>query len=128
MSYSYVNESWGQVMPLIEVEDFRLLLNFRLSGDGDFLLESVGEHLVEPFWEKMYPALYDAQEKDTKAIRRAVIKERHRVHEAPAPSPDTELGKDLQRAMGLPVSLANKEVTRRAKEVLREAKPKGKPQ
>jgi len=115
-------------VPLFEVEDFRLFMSFKLCDDGQFVLEHVGDHMTQLFWECMYPVLYDAQDSDDRTIHKAVIKERRRIKQQKVPIADTELGKDLQRAGDLPVSLANKVVEQAAKKALRKSKVKGKPQ
>lgn len=114
-------------LELIEVEDFRLAMDFRLSGDGTFILDQIGERIHKTFWS-MYPKLEAALEKGQAVIQRAVRQERRRVKEASAPAADTERGKEIQKTLDLPASLANEIVDQEAKKLLRRFKPRSKRQ
>lgn len=114
-------------LQLIEVEDFRLALDFRLSDDGAFILDQIGDHTSTTFW-RMYPKLEAAQEKGRRAVEKAVVQERIRIKEPGVPAADTELGKELQRGGDLPVSLANKIVNRQARKALQKFRQRGRPQ
>ena len=41
--------------PLVELDDFQA--HFRLTDDGDLMLESVGEATEDALWEFCYPVL-----------------------------------------------------------------------
>lgn len=120
-----INNAAG--LRLVEVEDFRLLMDFELNSDGSFTLRKVGDYIEEIFWG-MYPKLCAVQGRDEAAIRRAVAEERRRVKSHKAPPAKTELGKEIQAKMDLPASLADEAVTQHAKKTLRKFRPRGKPQ
>ncbi len=60
-------------------------------------------------------------------IGEAVIKERERVKPKKAKQPETRLGQKIKRTMDTPTTLIDREVKKRAKETLKNFKPKGKP-
>jgi hypothetical protein len=118
------------------------LVNFRLDVLGDFELCDMGAATTEFIAEKCYPALEQVvtdAERDADTgeytpaaldqIRAAVEHERTR-QELPEPKQaDTEIGRQLQRKMDMPSTLANRRVREVGTEILRSSKiDKGKVQ
>ena len=75
----------------------------------------------------MYPKLAEARENGQPTVAEAVEFERQRVKAPSIPAADTELGRELQKKLGLPASLANEAVSRETENVLKKFKRKGKP-
>jgi len=70
---------------------------------------------------------YEASPAEKAKIKAAVQQEREWLKARPAPDPDTELGKQIKSQLDLPTAVVNRHVRGVEKEVLRDAKPKGKP-
>src|SRR5262245_375282 len=93
--------------PLFEVEsDF--LLHLRLTDDGEFNLDELGDFTQEHFWGGAYPKLIKAVEGSPEEIREAVKQERKRVKLRRRAKAQTEAGRKLQEVADLPSSLADK--------------------
>jgi hypothetical protein len=97
-------------------------------------LEDFGEEFGEHIREHVHPVLgglgispYEASPAEKVKIKAAVQQERAWLKARPAPDPDTELGKQIKSQLDLPTAVVNRHVRSVAKEVLRDAKPKGKP-
>jgi citrate lyase gamma subunit len=119
-------------LPLYAITDF--MVHFRLTDEGMVELEEFGEQFGDHVMERVHPVLgelevspYDAEPEDRVRIKAAVQLERNWLKATSAPSPDTELGKQIKAQMDMPTSIVNRQIHRRARKVLREAKPKGKP-
>jgi hypothetical protein len=119
-------------LPLYSIRDF--MVHFRLTDEGMIELEDFGEEFGAHIREHVHPALgglgispYEASPAEKVKINAAVQQEREWLKARPAPDPDTELGKQIKSQLDLPTAVVNRHVRGVAKEVLRNAKPKGKP-
>ena len=123
--------------PLSVVREF--MVHFRLDDDGTFELEGFGEVTETTIWED-YPVLDETLDhifKETagaeltrqhmQVIGEAVSQERERVKPKKAKQPETRLEQKMKRTMDTPTTLIDREVKKRAKETLKNFKPKGKP-
>ncbi len=118
-------------MPLYRISEF--MAHFRLTDEGTVELEEFGEVFEGHVWERVYPALAEigslsgATPEDQARIKNAVQFERERVKPKPHAEPDTELGKLIKAQTDAPTCVVNRHVQTMASKVLKEAKPKGKP-
>ena len=119
-------------LPLYAIEDF--MAHFRLSDEGKVEFEGFGGEFFEYVRERVHPILgelyvspYDAGAEDLCRIKNAVEQERCRLKAKPAPEPDTEIGKRIKAEMDLPTSVINRQIKASATDLLRKARPKGKP-
>jgi len=110
------------------------MVHFSLTDEGTVELEGFGEEFAHYVMERVHPILgsldvspYDAAPEDLHRIRAAVDQERAWLKAVPSDEPDTEAGKLLKEQMDLPTSVVNRRVREAAREVLRKARPKGKP-
>ena len=122
----------GRITPDIRSEIS--VAHFRLKDNGMIELEEFGEEFGEHIRERVHPVLgglgispCDASPTEKVKIKAAVQQEREWLKARPAPDPDTELGKQIKSQLDLPTAVVNRHVRGVAKEVLRDAKPKGKP-
>lgn len=114
------------------------LVNFRLDDLGEFELCDMGAATTEFIVEKCYPALEqvvtDAERGEdeeytpaaVKQIRAAVEHERTRQELAEPKQADTERGRELQREMDMPSTLADRLVRDMAEEILSSTDDHGK--
>jgi hypothetical protein len=119
-------------LPLYPINDF--MAHFRLTDEGLVELEEFGEQFGDHIRENVYPvlsalniSLYDHSPEDKPRIKAAVQQERDWLKANPAPEPDTELGKRIKAQMDMPTAVVNRQIRSTARQVLREARPKGKP-
>ncbi len=119
-------------MPLYPITDF--MVHFQLAGDGTIKLEGFGDDFWYHITESIHPILgklgdspHDPDPDAQARIKKAVEEERNRLKAKPSPQPDTELGKEMKAQMDLPTRVINRHIQKAAKEVLKNMKPKGKP-
>jgi len=119
-------------LPVYAITGF--MAHFRLTDEGIVELEGFGEVFGDHVRERVHPILgeldvspFDAAPEDEARIKAAVELERGWLKATPAPEPDTELGKRIKAQMDLPTSVINRRIRASAREVLKKAKPKGKP-
>jgi hypothetical protein len=119
-------------LPLHPIRDF--MVHFRLTDEGTVELEGFGEEFGDHVRERVHPVLgklgvspYDSSPEDKERIKAAVRKERDWLKARKAPEPETELGKQIKAQLDMPAAVVNRQVRRVAREVLRDSKPKGKP-
>ena len=123
--------------PLSVVRDF--MVHFHLDDDGTFELEGFGEVTENTIW-KDYPILDETLDhifeetagtqltcQHMQVIGEVVSRERERVKPKKVKQPETRLGQKIKRTMDTPTTLIDREVKKRAKETLKNFKPKGKP-
>ena len=127
--------------PLSVVREF--MLHSRLADDGSFEFEGFGEATEDAIW-RAYPILDETidqiREEDPsfelhgrstpgqqQMIRDAVNRERERVKPKRVKQPQTQLGREIKRAMDAPTSTIDREIQKSADEKLKQFKPKGKP-
>ena len=127
--------------PLSVVREF--MLHFRLADDGTFEFEGFGEATGDAIW-RAYPILdqtvdeilegdpsFELHGRRTRGqqrmIKDAVNRERERVKPKRVKPPQTQLGRDIKRAMDAPTSIIDREIRKEADETLKKFKPKGKP-
>lgn len=120
-------DEWGdaEALPLTEVENF--MVDFRLADDAELELNSLGESAFDAVWTQAYPVLNAAKSAgNEEEIAAAVETERQRWRAGEGPhkqSPvdaETEAGRDLQKRLGVPATLANRLVKRTARKILRQ--------
>lgn len=119
--------------PLVQLDDFQA--HFRLTDDGDLMLEGVGEVTEDTLWDFCYPVLDQVKGEifgtpspaEVTRIRQAVRDERERVRPEEAAEPETELGRDIKKQMGAPTVLVDRVVREGGEETLRTLKPPRKP-
>ena len=134
-------DEWGNAEQALVSRMTDCLLDFRLTGDGEFELANVGEYTHRCIMETCYPELdkvmataeLDGTEeghsaKGEKQIREAVELERTRLRGADlAPSnADTEIGRDIQRQTDAPGVLVNRIVREAASKRLKTKEGEGK--
>jgi hypothetical protein len=119
-------------LPLYPITDF--MAHFRLTDEGTVELEEFGEEFGDHVRERVHPFLggldvspYDPSPEDKGRIEAAVQQERAWLKAKKAPEPDTEIGKQVKAQLDMPTAVVNRQVRTVAREVLRETKPKGKP-
>ena len=119
-------------LPLYPITDF--MAHFRLTDEGTVELEEFGEEFGDHVRERVHPFLggldacpYEPSPEDKELIEAAVQQERAWLKAKKAPEPDTEVGKKVKAQLDMPTAVVNRQVRRVAREVLRETKPKGKP-
>ncbi len=126
--------------PFLIDDDF--MVHFHLADDGGFRLEGFGESTHQIVW-KRYPRLEEAffqlYENDPKfrsraktpeqkkVITPAVEEERQRVTQRSVKPPSTLLGQEIKGSMGAPTSMIEGHIKTTSKKILKEFKPKGKP-
>jgi hypothetical protein len=125
-----INNAEG--LPLYPITDF--MAHFRLTGGGTVELEGFGEEFGDHVRERVHPflgdlglSLYDPSPGDKERIEAAVQQERAWLKAKKAPEPDTEIGKLVKAQLDMPTAVVNRQVRHVAREVLRQTKPKGKP-
>lgn len=119
-------------LPLYPITDF--MAHFRLTDEGTVEFEGFGEYFSDHVREQVHPILgaldvfpFDASPEDKERISAAVGQERNRLKAKEAAEPDTEIGKQVKAQLDMPTAVVNRQVRRVAREVLRETRPKGKP-
>lgn len=119
-------------MPVYRISEF--IAHFRLTDEGTVELEEFGEGFGGHVWQRVYPALAEtgvslpgATPENEARVKAAVQFERERVKPEPHAEPDTELGKLIRAQSDAPTSVVNRHVQTMASKVLKEIKPKGKP-
>ena len=134
-------DEWGdaELAELRQVQD--LMLDFRLTDDGELEFQEFGEGCLEDIWDRAYPVLSEAKRnspanrageitargKDT--IRKAVQSEKQRlVGKKTSKAADTELGKSVQAQLGASAVLVNRYVKQAAAEVLKKTPTSGRKQ
>lgn len=81
-------------------------VHFRLTDDGQLVMERLGEEMEAALWDFCFPVLngvvpdeapkrWSAQQR--KAVRQAVRQERARVHAEEVAQPETALGRDIKK-------------------------------
>ena len=125
-------EANAEGLPLQAITDF--MVHFRLTDEGTVELEGFGEEFGDYVRERIHPVLGaldvspdEAGQEDRHRIQKAVEQERVWLQTAPSVGSDTEAGKQLKEQLDLPTSVVNRHIRTAAKEVLRQTRPKGKP-
>ena len=103
----------------------------RFGGDGDAIwraypiLDQTVDEILEgdPSFELQGRSTREQQQ----VIKDAVNSERERVKPKRVKQPETQLGRDIKRAMDAPTSIIEREIRKEADETLKKFKPKGKP-
>jgi hypothetical protein len=117
------------------------MVDFMLTDNGELELQAFGERSLDDIWGRAYPILAKARRKalatsdgepteaGKEVIRKAVQNERERLADKKERKlADTEIGRSLQRQMGIPTALANRYVKRVAAEVLKKSPTSGRKQ
>lgn len=110
----------------------RFMADFKLTDEGEIILNQFGEATREEIWDTCYPTLRDSLSSSeviddggnikpgaTEVVRRAVEHERKRLWEnQPEDEPKTELGKRLAKTMGTSAVVADHYVEEIGRELL----------
>ena len=106
--------------PLISLPEF--MVHFRLSDEGEFEFELLGEATEDALFKLGYPLLDETlldvptdqvgnpTSEGQAAIRDAVAKERNRVRPRKVKEPDTELGRTLKALTRAPTRIVDRVV------------------
>ena len=110
----------------------RFMADFKLTDEGEIILNQFGEATREEIWDTCYPTLRDSLSSSeviddggnvkpgaTEVVRRAVEHERKRLWETSLQDePKTELGKRLAKTMGTSAVVADHYVEEIGRELL----------
>jgi len=124
-------DEWGnaELAELRPVRDF--MADFRLNDEGELELQAFGDATEEDVWEAAYPLLGGAlsdDHPDAETVREAVQEERERLAGKKAKQAKTEAGRRLQRQLGMPAVLADRQMEEAGKEVLKRLPTSGRKQ